>query len=160
MIRDIRDCICSWMNWVMDLKSHNHIPGLYFYLHALQNDEERLLTIIEGKDRFLPSYRYHLEYGWGWINSKNTLIIRYEDIIGPQGGGDHEKQKEAIRKILTHLDIDFSEKEIEFLSNNLWGGATRTMKFGKSRYWENRFTHRVNVSFKKYYHDYMKILGY
>jgi hypothetical protein len=160
IIRDIRDCICSWTNWVMDLKSHNHMPELYFYLHALCSEEDRIMTVIEGKDRFLKSYKYHLDYGRDWIVNKNVFITRYEDIIGPKGGGKIEKQKYEIKRIAQFLEIDLSLEEVENQAKILWGGRSRTMKFGQSKYWEKMFTSKAIEAFDKHYSGYMKMLGY
>ncbi|MCK4943589.1 MAG: sulfotransferase domain-containing protein [Candidatus Aminicenantes bacterium] len=160
IIRDIRDCIISQERWRRDLKAHDFLPKWFFYLNALKSDEERLLTVIEGKDRFLEPYSYHLDYGWGWLDDSNVLIVRYENLIGPKGGGTVNKQKEEIKMVANYLGCKRSDKDIEQMANNLWGSKTRTMKYGKSKYWKDKFTPEVNESFHKHYDHYMKKLGY
>ena len=160
IVRDIRDCIYSWMNWVMDLKSHNHIPKWFFYLNALKSEEQRLLTVIEGKDRFLEPFSDHLDYGWGWLDDPNLLVVRYENLIGPRGGGNRDKQTDEIQKIAKYLGCNLSENNIKEIAGNIWGGRTRTMKYGKSNYWKEKFSNKVMASFNRHYDQYMRKLGY
>lgn len=160
IIRDIRDCIISQQDWRMDLKAHDHLPSWYFYLNALENETDRIQAVMEGRDRFLEPYSYHLKYGWGWLDDPAVHLVRYENLIGPRGGGSSEKQKNEIKGIVRFLEGSISDREIEIIAENLWGGKTRTMKHGKSSYWKNKFDNTLDQNFWQHYGSYMKKLGY
>jgi hypothetical protein len=160
IVRDIRDCVISQQIWRMDLKAHDHLPNWYFYLNALENETDRILAVMEGRDRFLEPYSYHLDYGLGWLDDPDVYLVRYENLIGPRGGGSSENQINEIRGIVRFLDGSTSDREISAIADNLWGGKTRTMKYGRSRYWKDKFTDSLDRTFWRHYGKYMEKMGY
>lgn len=44
-----------------------------------------------------------------WQNAENCLIVRYEDLSGPKGGGSHQQQQEALQQIASFLDLPMHE---------------------------------------------------
>lgn len=160
IIRDLRDVICSVVDYRMSLTAHGYLPNWYYYLNALSSDEDRLLTVIEGKDRFLESYSDHLEYGWGWMNDPTALKVRFEDLVGRSGGGSDKIQLKTVRSVLEFIDMSSEEIKVRELSKNLWGGKTRTMNRGLTGGWKERFTSRVKDVFNEKYGHYMSSMGY
>jgi hypothetical protein len=160
MVRDLRDCVVSYVDYLQNLSGHAHNPPLYFYLSALDNDENRILTGIEGKDRFFPAFSEHIEKAIPWIDSGLVEVIRYENLIGPNGGGSEENQMIAIRALCIHLGLEFSDMKIQEIATKLWGGKTVTMSKGHTGGWRERFTPRVEESFWEKYGTYMDKLGY
>lgn len=160
IIRDLRDVICSVVDYRMSLTAHGYLPNWYYYLNALSSDEDRLLTVIEGKDRFLKSYSEHLEYGWGWINDPTTLKVRFEDLVGRSGGGNDKNQLATVRSVLEFIDVPIEDVKLRELASNLWGGKTRTMNRGLIGGWKMRFTSRVQDMFEEKYGHYMSSMGY
>jgi hypothetical protein len=160
IIRDLRDCMRSHVEFLLNLKAHLYNPDWYYYLSALNSMEERLLAVIEGKDRFLNSYRYHLEYGCGWLDDPKTLVVRFEDLIGPAGGGEPAVQHREIRRICDYLGIAPSDEQITSVAGRLWGGQTRTMNRGQIGSWSDCFSPRVEERFWEIYGPFMNRLGY
>lgn len=158
--RDIRDVICSVADYRMSLKAHGYLPEWYYYLNALSSDEDRLLTVMEGKDRFLESYSKHLEYGWGWLNDPSVLKVCFEDLVGSSGGGNDAIQIETIRSVLKYLEIPFNDANLKAIASKLWGGDSRTMNRGMIGAWRSRFTSRVQDVFEERYEGSLLALGY
>jgi hypothetical protein len=160
IIRDLRDCLRSWVEYLTNLRSHNYTPQWYYYLTALNSDEERLLAVMEGKDRFLEPYTHHIDYGSGWVDDPDTLVTRFEDLVGPDGGGDPELQLREIRRIADYLGLATPDEEVAAVRDRLWGGLTRTMNRGRIGSWGDYFTPRVEERFWEIYGTHMERLGY
>ncbi len=160
IIRDLRDNICSMVDHRINLRAHAYNPDWYYYLSALSSDEDRLITAIEGRDRFLEPFASHLDYGAGWVDDPDTLVVRFEDLIGPSGGGEVDMQKRVIAQVAEFLGLTLANSEVDRLAATLWGGNTRTMNRGQRGSWDSRFTPRVEERFWEIYGPYMECLGY
>ena len=160
IVRDLRDVVISQMRYRMSLNAHSHLPKWYYYLNALQTDQDRIETVLNGRDRFLEPYTRHLDYGWKWVEDPNVHVVRYEDLIGPNGGSTVEAQLEAVRKVCIYLEIDRSPNDINSISGQLWGGNTRTMNVGRSNYWQEYFNDQIRQIFSEKYRSYQEALGY
>jgi len=84
---------------------------------------------------FADQYKYYLP----WLNFPGVLVVKFEDLIGPKGGGDLEKQKNEIKRIAKFLDIPLTERKLNFVINHLWGKTQsfRNPVIGK---WKRYFT--------------------
>ena len=58
------------------------------------------------------------------------LIIRFEDLVGAQGGGSDEVQKQVLLEIGRHLEFELSDQDIRFIQKRLFGG-TPTFREGQ-----------------------------
>jgi hypothetical protein len=150
MIRDPRDQLISLA--ATSLKDPmNREVGL----------EETLLDLLEKRRRHIPWERRHgacdLMWTLGitefyhaflkWESEPNFCLIRFENLIGEQGGGTLEAQINEIKKIASHIGIEPSDDQIMYAVNNLYG-ETRTFKKGQSKAWKKYFTPKVVKAFK------------
>ena len=85
--------------------------------------------------------------------------IRFEDLIGPNGGGDWETQLETIQKIADHLGITVTEEKIERVARNLFGG-TGTFRKGQIGAWKKHFKEHHKQAFKAIAGQLLVDLGY
>ncbi|WP_145272368.1 hypothetical protein [Tautonia plasticadhaerens] len=108
---------------LVNLRAHDYSPDWYYYLSSLESDEDRLLAVIEGRDRFLRPFSYHLDYGAGWVDDPDTLIVRFEDLIGPSGGGDADTQVREVARISEFVGGTPTEPKVEEVAASLWGGG-------------------------------------
>jgi hypothetical protein len=104
IIRDPRDVAASLAHY-LSVQTEYHVLQSYF---ASLSGKQRLLAVIRG-DYPLPVYinrnmRFsgnirdlYLAYA-DWIRYPftNTVVIRFEDLIGPRGGGDYQRQLRCI----------------------------------------------------------------
>jgi hypothetical protein len=136
--RDPRDMVVSLAFFV--LKQKKEWP----MAQAMSFDDRLLDIITEGK----MFYQTHPPvsngiaelYGsyFNWLKMPNMLSIRFEDLVGPKGGGTVEAQRKTIRKIVEHLGLNLSEAEIEAVSNKIFGG-TFSFREGKIGSWKKYF---------------------
>lgn len=86
--------------------------------------------------RFLP-----------WMKAENFYTVRFEDLIGQSGGGSKDMQIQEIKNIAQHLGVQLSDKKLNEIVENLFGG-TGTFREGQSASWKQYFTPRVMEAFK------------
>lgn len=151
MVRDPRDQLISLASTSLkDPKNREE------YLETI------LLDLIEGKQRLAPWERRHgaCDLMWtvgivnfyktflAWAKEPHFQVVRFENLIGPMGGGTVEQQKEEIRKIGLHIGVFLSEEKIQYVVDNLYG-ETRTFSKGQAKAWKKYFTPEVTKAFKK-----------
>ena len=61
-----------------------------------------------------------------FLDHPRFFIVRFEDLIGPQGGGSFERQKMTIRAIAKYIGLKFSDQEIEQFGLRLFGNQEGT----------------------------------
>lgn len=110
IMRDPRDVVCSFVPYVAD-KSPDH--RLHQHFKSLKDREQQLLTAIQGSDgsaggSAFGGIRKHLEGFWPWIEDPSCLVVRFEDLVGPKGGGDASAQLSTLKKIAAHLGIQIA----------------------------------------------------
>jgi len=93
-----------------------------------------------------------------WINQKDSCSIRFENIIGQQGGGSEILQYKEIKKLCNFLNIH-SETKIKECINNLFAG-TYTFREGKIGSWKKYFSNENKEQFKKIAGNVLISLGY
>lgn len=91
------------------------------------------------------------EYGafLSWIDDPSCCAVRFEDLVGPQGGGTRKAQVRAIKKIASHIDpaLALDDLLINECVKNLFGG-TPTFREGKIGAWKTSFKKRHKKLFK------------
>lgn len=164
IIRDPRDVVISHFHWVTEL---NTIHRLHKYYKNLPDNDARLIASIKGIpgkyaddgkefegigvwfNRFMP-----------WLEKPYTLFIKFEDIIGPLGGGDQKKQFETIKNIAEHLELEVEEQTLKFISENTYFKKARTFRKGTIGDWKNHFNSENKELFKEICGDWLIKMGY
>ncbi len=83
-----------------------------------------------------------------WAEQPNFYIVRFERLIGEQGGGTTQAQIQELKNMAAHLGATVSDEKINEVVNNLFG-ETRTFKQGQTASWKKYFTPEVTAAFKK-----------
>lgn len=143
--RDPRDMVLSYSNWELKVRKHQY-EGL--------SKKELMIRLITGEQGFHHHPQYlGLESFYraflGWIDSDVMCSIRFEDLVGPQGGGSKTKQLAALKKIAEHLNISLSEEELELIPEKLFG-MSYTFQRGKIGSWKEAFDQEDIEIFKIY----------
>ncbi|MCB1106832.1 MAG: hypothetical protein KDK76_01905 [Chlamydiia bacterium] len=92
----------------------------------------------------MTSYEVAAEHA----HDKGTLICKFENLVGPSGGGNVRAQREEVKKLLSFLDISFDEEKLEGILGNLFGG-TKTFSCGQIGGWKKAFNFENRKLFKK-----------
>lgn len=100
-----------------------------------------------------------------WISHPGILSVRFEDLVGPQGGGSLEKQIESVRAVANHLKLDVSAEQIELVARDLFGKIPgevegNTFRKGQIGSWKKYFTEEHKRLFKEIAGQLLIDLGY
>ena len=138
ILRDPRDVAVSQMHYLKQLKNH--------FAHeeymALPSDRERLMVSIRGGELGGQGLQPLAErYGrfLGWERAGGAVMVRFEDLVGPEGGGSEEAQRLAVGRVAMHLGVPVEERTIGLVGEGLFG-AGRTFRKGQIGGWREEFT--------------------
>ena len=125
--------------------------------------EPLLLDLIDGrKKNYIPwGVEVHECYPVMWdmgvcayyktflpfVQSKNCFTVRFEDLVGPEGGGSVEVQARCIQHIAQHIGHDVNLKKASEIGKELFGG-TGTFREGRIDGWKKYFTPIIKQAFK------------
>ena len=146
LLRDPRDLACSLADWLVDpiapdAARREHFAGSTF--------ADRLSLVLEGGAlepgaRIDPIARHFGNY-LGWRDEPATLTLRYEDLVGPLGGGARDAQHHALAAICRHLQIELRAGAAARILEQLYGG-TRTFRHGRIGRWREAFEARHHAA--------------
>ena len=95
-----------------------------------------------------------------WVHFKGCLVIRFEDLIGSQGGGSQEVQYATIKAIAHYLDIaPLPEEKIRYVMSNLFGGGS-AFRLGQIGSWKTTFNKQQKETFNRVAGQLLIDLGY
>ncbi len=163
IIRDPRDVVVSHFYYVTYKDKHHRLRSYY---QALPSDDERLLTSIRGiepppgrEDLYLPNISQRFRGLLAW-QKHGAYLVRFEDLVGPQGGGDQEKQLEEIRNIARHIGWPLTSSQVEEIAQRLFYTGSATFRKGTIGDWRNHFREIHKQAFKEVAGDLLVELGY
>tara|TARA_S200000501_G_C20701378_1_gene689675 strand:+ start:156 stop:977 length:822 start_codon:yes stop_codon:yes gene_type:complete len=149
--RDPRDMVLSMMRHIKDRSQHHAHRYLF---KELDNDQERFNQICKGYQNefgYMCGIKKMYESILEWEKFSKSKILKFEEIIGPQGGGDVESQINSINDLSNFLGLEFNEEEIIEISNKAFGNST-TFRGGRINGWKSFLTDEQNKFFESEYH--------
>lgn len=178
MVRDLRDVAISIIGQI----KKGAWPGLTFEKRQefLKMDFEDQLSYVINFE-YDNSYKVHrLQVSLSKLGQQaaiyakdpHVLTCRYEDLVGPSGGGTIEAQIESLQKIAEFLSLDLSDEQIYDISMRIYGdqddpfgsGGFRnfqsTFRTGKIGLWRSLFSDQHKEEFKKKHGQSLIDLGY
>ena len=97
----------------------------------------------------------------GWIKQPNVYAIKFEDLIGPKGGGSQNIQLQVMRNIADFLGLHKSDEEIKNLANKVHGSnMSWTFRKGQIGAWKKEFTRGQRLLFRDKNQALLEELGY
>ncbi len=144
LIRDPRDIVVSQTFYILRNCKHPHYQAFL----PQTNFKDRVKIAIAGHPPSgLTSIGQGLALYAGWLDS-GYPVVRFEELIGPQGGGDQTKQLSALRAIYNSI-IDIDDDWILSLSKQLFSSASPTFRKGAIGQWKQYFDVEMKNLFKK-----------
>jgi len=145
MIRDLRDIILSEANYLTSNKSHIYHDAF----SGMESQHERILRSLEGCESVgLPSMAQLFDGFHGWMQSC-AHVIRFEDLIGQQGGGDDERQQQTLSDMFAFLDIPCDSQQSQKLASCIYSRASPTFHCGSAMQWPRFFDAETKKRFKE-----------
>jgi Sulfotransferase domain len=142
IVRDPRDSVVSDLHYITRFAAHPLHPQLM----SMATDSDRLTAIITGlPDRrdgqpLLEPMAHRLQSYLPWLRDPQTLCVRFEDLIGPHGGGDVVAQRRAIKSVAEHVGRPLRSADIESVAARVWSPSSSTFRRGSIGDWRDAFT--------------------
>src|SRR5215207_765810 len=109
IMRDPRDVVVSQMHHIKQRTQHFAHEAFV----ALPSDRERLLFSIRGGElggRTLQSLDERYRQFWEWERDPNAVMVKFEELVGPEGGGSTDAQRRAVERIAAHVGLRTDER--------------------------------------------------
>lgn len=156
IIRDPRDVIVSFSHWIKSRPDHY----AYKIYSSLPKEEIILNRILGSNSRSIcvDSIATMMDRTYGWLTiPSDVLVVRFEDLVGINGGGNSKSQMDAIIKIAEWLDV--KNKSLGEVQNQVFGN-TMTFRKGQIGTWQNEFVQEAIIAFDDNVGPRLKLWGY
>jgi len=161
IIRDPRDVILSHSHFINKNTDHPLHPS-----YAKKSRDDRIEASIKGFDtqegETLQSIGSRYRSVLSWNNTRCNLTVRFEDLIGPSGGGDSSRQCNTLLRIADHLQVSCSRTRAKSISESLFGG-TSTFEAGRGgsvNSWHGEYSNRHRDLINEEVGDILIEMGY
>lgn len=160
MIRDPRDTLISQIFWMQKkgkwlwctpnvvAKSVNLLPTF----------DDKLKEAILFPNEYY-SIAWFTRKAISWMQDPNILTLRYEELVGPEGGGDRETQIKAVYRLAEFIGSPVTDEKAAEIADKLYGG-TSTFRKGKKDGWPEYFSEDNKRLLKSVLGDEIIELGY
>ncbi len=162
ILRDPRSVVLSAKDYLYEATRMPHRAELL----AMLPDERAVLEYLvrghgEVGDRFfVPEIGEHYRSYAKWIRSSVGLVVRFEDLVGPKGGGSQEKQFETVQRILQHLAQPADERTVARVAARTFSSNSITFHSGRVDSWGHRLPTDLAEDIVARCADDMVLLGY
>ncbi|MFC2040823.1 hypothetical protein ACFLTY_00675 [Chloroflexota bacterium] len=127
----------------------------YSYLNS-KSFEERVLTLID--DRWLlGSIRDRIGNFIAWLDFQNVIPVSFEELVGPNGGGDLEVQTRLIWSLQLKLHVPGNPQQF---ADRVFNRESPTFSEGQIGSYRKYFTPEAYERFYALPQDFMTLLGY
>lgn len=134
MIRDPRDVVVSQVRYALGRPDH--------WAHELFADapaHAQLRLAIEGDPaRGLRSLADRLDAFAGWMRD-DVALVRFEELIGAQGGGSTERQREVVAGVYRFLGVDDDPALVQNVARRSFSTESPTFRTGAIGGWRAVF---------------------
>ncbi len=159
IVRDPRDVAASLGPYVAKQPQH--------FLHARFSDLDeraRIVAALEGLAAAagapaLDDLATRYERVLAWDREDLAMVIRFEDLVGSQGGGDDDAQRSSVRSLATHVGITLAEDDVIATADGLFGG-TSTFRSGRIGGWRTTWDDELRAQAAELLGPVLERLGY
>jgi sulfotransferase 6B1 len=156
MIRDPRDIALSEAHYVVKHPEHPY----YQRFAEVPDLRGRIALAIDGDRAIgLESIIDRLDLYQGWLRG-SALVVRFEDLVGPEGGGDVDRQRHLVEAIYRHLGVDAGPELVERACSRLFSSDSPTFRRGAIGGWRTQFDDELLDHFRTAVGDLAERYGY
>ena len=144
LIRDPRDIVLSQAHYAV-----KH-PGHPFHEAFAQAPDlrGRIEVAIDGDTAVgLMSIAQRLDLYEGWLSGAD-LVVRFEDLVGPGGGGERDRQRAIVADIYRHLGVDADTRLVERVCARLFSSDSPTFRSGAIGGWRQQMDEELLARFR------------
>lgn len=133
ILRDPRAVLNSFVHYVVGNSKH---PLHTFFQYKSTEETYRLALFgVKNKKIELVPLLNRCRAVDVWKADPAVLTLRFEDLVGPNGGGSKEKQEDSLNALISFLEIE--DIPISAISNNIFGPGRHTFRKGKIYGWKS-----------------------
>ena len=153
-IRDPRDVTLSFVDYI---DKGAVIEGAERQRWNLLSRNQKISYVLE-KVHGVGIYTF-IQSRLSWMDSPQTLVVKFENLVGEKGGGSNELQRTELQKIAHHIGLQLTDQKLEFVGQNLfgWGGTFNKGLIGR---WKEEFTPEHIALSNQLFKDLYSRLGY
>jgi hypothetical protein len=134
MTRDPRDIAVSQVRYVVSRDDH-----WAHELFAVRTPHDRLRLAITGdREGGLRSLAERLQQYDGWLRPE-VEVVRFEDLVGAQGGGDAGRQRETVSDLYRFLGVSDDASLLDDVCARLFSDQSPTFRKGTIGQWRESF---------------------
>lgn len=161
IVRDPRDIVVSRAFYLTKATRLQVQPRFA----ALPTDSDRLMAAIRGlpateTERAVPSIGERLDRYRAWLTDPSVCVVRFEDLVGPMGGGSEPAQYESIRRILDTCNRPADEAAVRRIAGRVYAKHSATFRRGAIGDWRNHLTDEHLAAFAEVAPDGLRTYGY
>jgi hypothetical protein len=162
VLRDPRDVVVSLAMYIENNPRH-HLHDRF--LAEYPDRDARLKAVISGVppcdgSRGLVSLGDRVRRYLGWIDDPQTCTIRYEELLGPRGGGSRAAQLATVRKVMSHLELSEQAFPIEPIADAIYSTRSATFRTGRIGDWRATLTPDHDALMGSGWRDLLHRMGY
>lgn len=139
VMRDPRDVVVSHARYVADTEGHpfyDHYDKLSYderlsaSINGAKAGKIKMLNIADRVKSILP-----------WMDQPNVHVIHFEKLVGEKGGGSKKVQTAELKRLITFLEIELTDAQIDALADKVFGG-TGTFRKGQIGEWRKELSEK------------------
>lgn len=157
--RDPRDMLVS--QYLIARGDERHI--LHDAVTAAPSEADGMGLLLEdqtdAKGRTKAGIARQLDALIGWIEQPDVFRVQFEDLIGPQGGGDVEAQVAAISALAEHVGRQIDPVRAAQIGQEMYGKG-KTFRRGVAGGWRDHFDEEFSARLVSRLGDRLERLGY
>jgi len=159
IMRDPRDMIVSRYHFEKTDKMFNRFNKF----HTISKEEAYntiMRSVLGGTNGNTPRRFNIAEYIASfsqYYNHEKVLTVRFEDLIGPKGGGDASAQRAALVKIKKAISSSVS---VDKVAPQMFSVKAETFRKGQINQWKYEFTAANSKLFRSMAGKWLERLGY
>jgi sulfotransferase 6B1 len=128
--------------------------------------DDKLHELIAGKSRqsYIKTWYKPLVQ---WSMKPDTLIVKFEDLVGGKGGGSDEAQRQTLTNIANFIHLDIDSARIEAIAQMLYKPTSKPEMYkgvtyvpGQVGNWKRYFNEEHKRIFKMMYNPLLIRFGY
>lgn len=160
LLRDPRDMAVSLVHFIV---GGDWLPRHRYFNDALRSFDDRLLAVIRGYEdgqAWLPSVATVLDTYIPWLDRPDVLVCRFEDLVGPRGGGSADVQRAEIVRIAAFVDRPIGDDVAGQVAERMYSSSGLTFREGRAGGWRDSFSAEHRAVFKEVAGSQLVALGY
>lgn len=134
IVRDPRSVVVSQYKYISDIDVTHPTHDI---INQYENISDKLRACILGVDGHIEAVVDVYRSYSAWLEREDTLVVKFEDLVGKNGGGDDATRKSKIYEIAHFLGIDINSNAYSAIVENIGSPNTSTYRSGNVHDWKN-----------------------